>query len=108
MGYFASTNAFVEKRVRGFAGFEYPNQVMGILSSLGVLGGWLCLPAAYYVSSRYDNGFLEGFYFMLAVIGGGAIPVVLKIPTLEYLLSSITLFVNIGLTFAVYSMTHSY
>ncbi|EGR4459406.1 hypothetical protein PY199_003591 [Vibrio cholerae] len=106
MGYFVGTNALVEKQVRRFVGYGYSNQVMGLLSSLGGLGGWFCIiPAAYFVGSDYGNGFLEGLYFVLAVISGAFASGILQIPGLNYLLSALTLFVNIGLAIAVYSIT---
>ncbi|QPK03981.1 hypothetical protein LWM38_07065 [Vibrio kanaloae] len=106
MGYFVGTNALVEKQAQRFVGCGYSNQTMGLLSRLGGLGGWFCIiPAAYFVGADYGNGFLEGFYFVLAVMGGAFASGMLQIPGVNYLLSAITLFVNIGLVFAVYSIT---
>ena len=106
MGYFVGTNALVEKQAQRFVGFGYSNKTMGLFSRLGGFGGWFCIiPAAYFVGSDYGNGFLEGFYFVLAVMGGALISGILQIPGINYLLSAITLFVNIGLAIAVYSMT---
>lgn len=106
MGYFIGTNALVEKQVARFIGNAYANPAMGALSKLGAFGGWFCiLPAAYFVGSDYGNGFLEGFYFVLAAFGGALLSGFFQIAGLNYLLSSLTIFVNIALAALVYSMT---
>ncbi|OEY65995.1 hypothetical protein [Marinobacter sp. X15-166B] len=106
MGYFAGTNALVQKQAMRFAGTRFANPVMGTLSALGALGGWFCiLPAAYFVGSDYGNGFLEGFYFVMASLGGVLVSGMLQIAGLNYLLAAITVFVNIGLAILVYTMT---
>lgn len=106
MGYFIGTNALVEKQAMRFVGHGYANPALGTLSKLGALGGWFCiLPAAYFVGSDYGNGFLEGLYFVMAAFGGALLSGFLQIPGLNYLLSAITIFVNVALAFLVYSMT---
>lgn len=106
MGYFIGTNAIIEKQAKRFAGCGYANPIMGLLSSLGGLGGWFCiLPAAYFVGSDYGNGLLEGFYFILAVLGGSFISGTLQISGINYLFSAFTIFINIALAIAVYSLT---
>lgn len=106
MGYFVGTNALVEKQAKGFVGADYANPAMSMLSSLGAFGGWFCiLPAAYFIGSDYGNGFLDGLFFVLASIGGAVLSGFLQIPGLNYLLSVVTIFVNIALAFVVYSMT---
>lgn len=106
MGYFIGTNSIVEKQAKRFVGCAYANPIMGLFSSLGGFGGWFCiLPAAYFVGSAYGNGFLEGFSFVLAVLGGSFISGTLQIRSLNYLFSAFTVFINIALAFAVYLLT---
>lgn len=106
MGYFVGTNSLVEKQAQRFVGCGYSNKTAGFLSQIGGFGGWFCiLPAAYFVGSSYGNGFLEGFYFVLAVIGGAFISGILQILGINYLFSALTIFINIGLAIAIYSIT---
>lgn len=106
MGYFIGTNSLVEKQAKRFVGCHYSNKTAGLMSELGAFGGWFCvLPAAYFVSSDYGNGFLEGLYFVLAVFGGAFVSGLLQIPGVNYLFSALTIFINIGLVAAIYSIT---
>ena len=106
MGYFMGTNYFVEKQTQRYVGAGYGNPIAGQLSKLGALGGWFCVfPAAYFVGSDYGSGLLEGFYFVLAFVGGVMISGSLQIPGLNYIFSALTVFLNIGLVFSVYSLS---
>jgi hypothetical protein len=106
MGYFVGTNALTEKQIKRFIWEGYANRVVGLLSALGAFGGWFCiLPAAYFFGSDYGNGFLDGVFFVLASLGGALLSGFLQIPGLNYLLSAMTIFVNISLTILVYSIT---
>lgn len=108
MGCFICNNGLVQKQTRSFAGMGYSNATLGLLSELGGLGGWFCvLPAAYFVGSADGNGFVQGLLFCLASFGGAVIAPFVQIPGLNYLLSSMTLFVNIGLATLVYFMTRA-
>ena len=106
MGYFIGTNSMVEKQAKALVGCGFSNPTMGMLSSLGGFGGWTCvLPAAYFVGSAWGNGFVEGFCFILAVFGGAFISGFFQVRGFDYLFSALTLFINIGLAIAVYSLT---
>ena len=105
MGYLVGTNALVEKQSKALIGGGFANPTMGTLSSLGGFGGWFCvLPAAYFVGASWGNGFLEGLFFVLAVLGGVFVSGSMQIPVLNYLLSAMTLFINIALASVVYSI----
>ena len=78
------------------------------MSALGGLGGWFCiLPAAYFVGSDYDNGFLQGLLFCVAALGGAILAGLVKFPGISYLISAFTLPVNIGLAILVYLITRA-
>jgi hypothetical protein len=104
MGYFIGTNIYVEKQASRFVGGAYANPIISQLSRFGGLGGWFCaIPAACIVWADYGNGFLECVYFVLAYISGIMISGALQIPGLNRIFSPLTVFINIGLVFLVYS-----
>lgn len=103
MGYFVGINGVVERRARSFIGMGYANPTYAKMSALGGLGGWFCiLPAAYFVGSGYGNGFLDGALFCAASLGGAFLAGFFRSVNLSYLLSILTLPVNVGLTVLVY------
>jgi hypothetical protein len=106
MGYFIGTNAMVQKRASSDIGASFANPTLGLFSALGGFGGWFCvLPAAYFVGSADDNGFLQGLLFCVASLGGALISGFVQIPGINYLFSALTLFVNVGLAVLVYVTT---
>lgn len=108
MGYFVSTNALVERRARSDIGASYANPILGLMSAIGGFGGWFCvLPAAYFVATNHGNGFLHGMYFCAAALGGGLLAGLAQIPGINYLISSFTLPVNIGLAALVYFLART-
>lgn len=108
MGYFIGTNGIVQRRASSFVGMGHANPTLGLLSSLGGFGGWFCvLPAAYFVGADYGNGFLQGALFCAASLGGALLSGLFQIPGINYLLSALALFINVGLAVLVYLMTHT-
>jgi len=105
MGYFVGTNYFVQKQAKSFIGCGFSNQTAGLLSSLGGFGVFCIFCAAYFVGSDYGNGFLDGLFFVLVAYGGIFISGFLQIPGFNYLFSALTIFINIALAAAVYSLT---
>jgi hypothetical protein len=108
MGYLIGTNGLVQKRSKSFVGMGYANPTLGLLSQLGGFGGWFCiLPAAYFVGSTYEHGFLQGSSFCAAALVGAVVAGAFQAPGLNYLISALTLPANIGLAAFVYIMTRS-
>lgn len=106
MGYFVANNSMLEKRSRQFIGSGYADNKVALLSSLGWIGGWPCiLLSAYFVSSSYGSGILEGFYFILSTLGGSLLAGFLITTSLRYIFSPFTAFINAGLTFYIYHAT---
>ena len=108
MGYFVATNGMVERRAKTLIGMGYANPTYAKMSALGGLGGWFCiLPAAYFVGSDYDNGFLQGLLFCASAFFGGILAGLIKFPGLRYLISAFTLPINVGLVALVYFITRA-
>lgn len=108
MGYFVAINGMVEYRAKSFVGMGYANPTYAKMSALGGLGGWFCIfPAAYFVGSDYDNGFLQGLLFCIAGLGGATLSGLFKFPGLSYLISAFTLPVNLGLLILIYFITQA-
>lgn len=106
MGYFIATNGMIERRAKEFIGLGYANSLLARLSALGGLGGWLCvLPAAYFVSSADDSGFLQGLLFCLAAFGGAVAAGITGIRGIGYLAGAFCLPANIGLAIIVFALT---
>ncbi|WP_330926043.1 hypothetical protein [Candidatus Sororendozoicomonas aggregata] len=105
MGYFVATNALVEKGVSQSIGARYLNPLLGTLSKLGAFGGWFCvLPTAYFVGSSYGNNFTDGLIFVGISLLGSLMSGFLQIPGINYIFSSLTLFVNVALAITVYNI----
>lgn len=106
MGYFIGTNGLVQRRAKSYVGMGYANRTWGLLSELGGLGGWFCiLPAAYFAGSADGNGLWHGLLFCVAALAGAILSGLLKVPTLSYLISALTLPVNVGLAVLVFVIT---
>lgn len=106
MGYFIGTNHLVQRLSQSSIGAGYANPTLGLLSSLGGFGGWFCiLPAAYFVGADYGSGFVNGLFFVLASFGGALFAGFMQVPGANYLLSAMTLLVNLTLATLVYFLT---
>lgn len=106
MGYFVGINSTVERQARTFIGMGYANPTAAKMSALGGFGGWFCIiPAAYFVGSEYDKGFWDGALFCVAALGGAFVAGFLRFPSVSYLISVLTLPVNIALAVLVYFLT---
>jgi hypothetical protein len=104
MGYLVSNNHLVEKQASGSIGASYAIQALALMSYLGAFGGWFCIiPAAIIVANAWDNSFLDAVYFVLAALAGAFIaglPIVAM--PIRYLLSPLTLPINIALVLVMY------
>jgi hypothetical protein len=105
MGYFVGTNLEVEKLAKNVPGAEYSNQFLGVLSSLGGLGGMFCIiPAAVFIGLSDDFGWLPAIGFFTLTFVGATVAAVAQMPGINYLFSAATAIVNIALAVFVYML----
>lgn len=105
MGYFSGANYLVQQDIREDK-FRYSNPVLGLLSSIGKVSSVLLMVVAFYfIMVSASSGILEGVYFILAGFVGMFFSGYFERFGLNPLFSILTMFVNLGLLYQVYSLT---
>ena len=106
MGYFSGANYLAEQEIRE-EGCHYSNPIVGFFSSIGRLSSVLLITAAFYfIIVSTGSGILEGIYFVLASSVGMFMSGYWDRFGLNFMFGALTIFVNLGLLFQVYSLTH--
>ncbi|MEZ9478143.1 hypothetical protein AB4172_23890 [Vibrio splendidus] len=105
MGYFSGVSHLIQQEIREEK-FRYSNPMLGLFSTIGKASSISLMVAAFYfIMVSRDSGILEGIYFILASFVGMFFSGYFERFRLNPLISLLTIFVNLGLLFQVYSLT---
>ena len=104
MGYFAGTNALIEKQSK-IPGRGFFNPKARFLLSIGGFGGWFCILPAAFAAGTYSNNSIVGFvlFIVIAIVGAFAAGL-LQIPILNLLIGVMCIFLNTGLAILAFSL----